>query len=405
MLNILIENFFKFIFPFFLFINILGFTSLPFTKIFFKKDTDEGYSKSLILGLIMLSWIYFGLCTLAYILNIEFLRLKSSYSLTTATLIWLGINALIFFKYQNLNLFKIKNYLLSVATLFILMIFFYLVHAFNPRIHPFGSENFMNLGVLNSIFYSENVPVNDFWFAGFPLNYYYFGHFTFATVLKFLNLTPNEAFFFLAGITPTLFFTALLIFIKNLYLDINEKKSEFEATIAGIIGIIFTFFISPIVSIYGLFELVLNSKTFRNLFESYPTFTIRVIDNTIAENYNYAFLLNPLHGHTTNLIIGIVVLGLFYNFFREKQIFRASNPSLVLSFFLIGVMFTISSWDLVVYLGLFSFLYLNLRFKDFKNNFTQFIKTCIMLTYPISLGARFWSLYYLPSAGLPDIVN
>lgn len=53
-------------------------------------------------------------------------------------------------------------------------------------------EKFMNLGIINSVLLEPTTPPRNMWFAGFPLNYYYFGHWLLAVPIVLLGTHPLD---------------------------------------------------------------------------------------------------------------------------------------------------------------------------------------------------------------------
>jgi len=57
-----------------------------------------------------------------------------------------------------------------------------------------ASEKFTNLALLNSLYRERHMPPRDTWLAGYPINYYYFGHFEWAAFCKMAFIPPRIGF-------------------------------------------------------------------------------------------------------------------------------------------------------------------------------------------------------------------
>ena len=57
-----------------------------------------------------------------------------------------------------------------------------------------ASEKFTNLALLNSLSRERHLPPRDTWLAGYPINYYYFGHFEWATFGRMAFIPPRIGF-------------------------------------------------------------------------------------------------------------------------------------------------------------------------------------------------------------------
>jgi YYY domain-containing protein len=66
------------------------------------------------------------------------------------------------------------------------------VRAFTPDIA--GTEKFMDMAFVTAIWRASHLPPPDPWLSGYPINYYYFGHFIIATLAKLLGTAPAIAF-------------------------------------------------------------------------------------------------------------------------------------------------------------------------------------------------------------------
>ncbi|WP_254537638.1 DUF2298 domain-containing protein [Halomarina litorea] len=63
------------------------------------------------------------------------------------------------------------------------------MRALDPAAHAAGGEKFLDFGLLRSLLRADHLPVEDFWFAGESLRYYYGGHLV-GSALARLTFTP-----------------------------------------------------------------------------------------------------------------------------------------------------------------------------------------------------------------------
>lgn len=91
--------------------------------------------------------------------------------------------------------------------LFLLPFFgFLLVRAFNPEIY--WGEKPMDSAIFTILLRSPNLPPQDPWFAGYPLNYYFFGFLPYVFLTKTAMVPPTVAFNLATATVPALSFVA-----------------------------------------------------------------------------------------------------------------------------------------------------------------------------------------------------
>ncbi|MFC6862455.1 DUF2298 domain-containing protein [Halomicroarcula sp. GCM10025817] len=65
------------------------------------------------------------------------------------------------------------------------------IRALDPAIVSLGGEKFLDFGLLQSLLRADSLPLEDMWFAGEPVAYYYGGHLA-ASILARLTGTPGQ---------------------------------------------------------------------------------------------------------------------------------------------------------------------------------------------------------------------
>lgn len=83
---------------------------------------------------------------------------------------------------------------------------FLLVRAFNPEIY--WGEKPMDSGIFTLLLRSPDLPPQDPWFAGYPLNYYFFGFLPYLFLAKVSMAAPSVAFNVATATVPALAFVA-----------------------------------------------------------------------------------------------------------------------------------------------------------------------------------------------------
>ena len=231
----------------------------------------------------------------------------------------------------------------------------------NGRVYDsLGSEKFTNLALLTGIHRQSHMPLLDSWLSGYPSNYYYFGHFQWATFGKMAGLSPRVVF--TVGQAGTFALTAL-----------NSYMLGFLLTGRVPAGVLALFAIVFMGTPYGVMQLLLEGFTGFRFWD-----TSRIVEGTITSTGTegpitefpfFTFILGDFHAHgiSFHTMLLAMTLGFFFPAAQVKAQNRPGNTipigvsvALLLSF-LLAITAMTNMWDAPM-LGLLVFVILTVRF-------------------------------------------
>jgi len=303
------------------YIFLLGVFFLPLTrKIFSTFSFDQGYSFAKALALMCLSYLLliFGLVKI-----LPF----------TQTSILLLITVSFFINYFLLKP-KAKNKLpyqviIFEEALFIVSLFFWtFVRGQEPSIR--GLEKFMDFGFINSILRADYFPPLDMWYAKLPINYYYFGHLTGATLIKLTETLPAIGYnlilstIFAMGVTQAFSLVVNIIVLSDKQ-KINALVARGKLIFFGLLGAFLLNLGGNLHTIY-LFTKGYNTDSPQPFWQIlshynpvsywYPNAT-RFIPFTIHEFPSYSYVVADLHGHVFDIPFVLLTLAVIFIIFRR----------------------------------------------------------------------------------------
>jgi len=406
---------------------ILGILTLPLTTKIFKSFYDRGYAFSKIICLMLLSYLVW------FFAIIKIIPLTLTSTLFFAGLI-LALNLWLVKKDKGL-IKQLKNYrriFIFEELLFLAGLFLWAwIRSFQPDVN--GLEKFMDYGFINAILRSRFFPPNDMWLAGYPINYYYFGHFQTALLTRLSTLPSSITYNLTLGSLCGLVLSAGFSITSNL-IDwlFQQKKRRFLVIVGGLISAVLLTFGGNLQIFYHWLS---HDKSLTNYW--YPDATRFIVeqfgagDNTIHEFPIYSFVVADLHGHLLDiphilLIIALIIilartlssqiqrpkwwkkiieklakikLGFSYPrkikkailFKRVKLAFEESIsilPLLLLLGLVLGITFMTNAWDYAIYLlfagaAVLWFNYLNRKTTD------ALIKTSIICLWLVVISIFF----------------
>src|SRR5215471_8982189 len=171
-------------------VEVLGFICLPLTVTVFHNLPDRGWAFSKAIGIALLAF-----CTWLPLMYFHVLPFSQVFIAGTLLVI-LAFSLLGFARTRQaiLKLVRVNFiYIIASEIVFLGMVFLLgWIRSYVPDIHSF--EMFMDEGFLAAIMRSPHFPPNDMWLSGYPINSYYYAHFTIATLAKLFWQSPSIAF-------------------------------------------------------------------------------------------------------------------------------------------------------------------------------------------------------------------
>ena len=278
------------------------------------------------------------------------------------------------------------------VVIFTLMCFF---KGFLPDIN--GQEKFMDYGFIMSMLRSDVLPANDMWLSGESINYYYFGQYIYALIIKFIGIDTGVGYN-LAMCTSTAlpFMSAYVIGTQLVELSsaFGVKNGKVSRTLVGI-------FSGCAVSLWGnshsffydsnsvgngilkfLSEQGVNVGKTNAFFYPESTryighnpdsmiideLTGKVISNgdyTIHEFPFYSYLVGDLHAHVISMIVVLLIIAVMIALIYEitdtvnsgrnqfttlQQTARNFfTPYVITDAVLLGIAMQTNYWDFLIY--------------------------------------------------------
>ncbi|PIZ62188.1 hypothetical protein COY16_05065 [Candidatus Roizmanbacteria bacterium CG_4_10_14_0_2_um_filter_39_13] len=337
----------------YLYLLLLGVIFIPITARIFKSFPDKGYPFAKTLGIIGVSYTMYllGLLKILPFTKESLFLILFFISFCIYKLFGKEITTLKQLTKKQILLIVFEE-LLFIASL----IFLAIVRAQEPSIH--GLEKFMDFGFMESILKSTSFPPLDMWLsadpahpAGYPINYYYFGHLSGALLTKLSGINPFITYnyilatIFAQGMTLTFSLTgAIAHHIRNQSQKIKKLAllpvmavgllGSFIVNLGGNLHTIYTFtrgypneHPEPF---WSLFQTVAEvretmASTGGGVYESmvqnssywYPNAT-RFIPFTIHEFPAYSYVVADLHGHVFDIPFVLVTLAFIVTFTLHK---------------------------------------------------------------------------------------
>ncbi|MEX0761686.1 MAG: DUF2298 domain-containing protein [Dehalococcoidia bacterium] len=345
--------------------QVFALAALPLSFMVFRSLPDRGYLLSKSLGLILVASVAWLLASLGWV-GFGFVGVLAGL-LSVAVL-----SGLAWWKYREemIGFFRTRlKFVLFCEALFVAaFLAFMLIRMANPDLwHPYrGGEKPMDFAYLNAVARSTLMPPYDPWFAGGYLNYYYFGQFIVATLIRFTGIIPQVAY----NLSIPLLFALTVGGVFSIVYNLAEltrrargalSHSSRSPIYAGLAAI---FLVAVAGNIDGMVQVA--EGTWRTLVRDLPFGTFdywrssRMMEPgslgfEITEFPFFTFLFADLHAHLIAIPFAVLALGIGLAVFARTGLRRPvieSWSALVILGLVIGALRIINTWDFPTQLGL-----------------------------------------------------
>ncbi|MBI2871773.1 MAG: glycosyltransferase family 39 protein [Chloroflexi bacterium] len=276
--------------------------------------------------------------------------------------------AVLFIRWREVSSFLRRRwrYVALVEALFLAaFLSFLLVRMANPDLwHPWrGGEKPMDLAYLIAVVRSTTMPPYDPWFAGGYMNYYYWGHFLVAVLIKATGIVPEVAYNLAIPLLFAITFTVAFSLVYNLAETLRRRAypgaSPMGPMLAGVAGGLLVVVLG---NMDGAVQLVQGAWSAARG-EGFPAFDFwrssRMMPGqiSITEFPFFTFLFADLHAHLVAVPFTLLALGLALSFAiapvqEERFPLLVRGVRLALLALAVGVLAPINTWDLPTYLAL-----------------------------------------------------
>ncbi len=232
------------------------------------------------------------------------------------------------------------------AAFWIVFVIFLVLRFFNPDSwHPiWGGEKPMEFAHINAILRTPYFPAFDPWFSGGILNYYYYGEYLVAFLIKLTGI-PSEIAFNLAQ--PTMMgLAASAMYSVVVAMSSRFSRDRVDPLLAGGLAVVVFCIMGNLVAAWDLIKTLPNRPVFS--FE-WTWNASRAIDGGITEFPYFTGLYADLHAHLIALPVTIAVIGLGFSLATSNARTLQDLPKLVGLALCLGTLSAANAWDVPVY--------------------------------------------------------
>ncbi len=347
---------------------ILGLIFLPLTQSIFGRFWDRGYPFAKTLAILFVSYA-------AFVLGTAKILAFTQINIIFITGVFLFLNVFLLFKKRRTMIYEPRTIVLIIfeELLFLIAFLFWVyIRGQEPSIHSL--EKFMDFGFINSILRGKYFPPADIWYAGSPINYYYFGHLTGAVLIRLSGINPAVGYNLILTTIFALGVTQVFSLIGGMINIVLKTANVIKTILLAALGAFIVNLGGNLQTIYAFTSGYPNDNPipfwqilsgFNPAKYWYPNAT-RFIPFTIHEFPSYSYVVADIHGHVFDIPFVLLTLAILFIFFTHKKPLTTSYQLLTTVFlgFLTAVHYMTNAFDGPIYLLLTVIVfYLMFRFS------------------------------------------
>lgn len=331
----------------------LGLPFVPLAALLLRRFPDRGYLFARVLGLCLSGYVTWLGASLGWW---QFTRGAVVTVLLAAAAacwgLWLAAGA-----WRRYPLPSWRAVLPREALFLVCLVVWAFVRTLSPELHSL--EKVMDFAFLNACLRSPVMPPPDPWWAGGTINYYYFGHFLGAWLLKLSGTAPGVGYNLLIA---SLFALAcgLGYTLGRALAQADGALSAWQGRLAGAAsacllalgGSLHTFVFGVVGR--GLYRLGFHhastagyrySDATRYLGHNPPTG-----DKAITEFPAYSFVVSDLHAHVLAIPLALLFVALMLSLLTGEGSRRQRGGVVLAAGVLLGLLYMTNAWSLPIYL-------------------------------------------------------
>jgi YYY domain-containing protein len=219
-----------------------------------------------------------------------------------------------------------------------------LLRSFAPAV--WQTEKPMDMALVNAINRSTNFPPHDPWQSGAHVNYYYYGHYLVAFLIRVSGVDPAVGYNLAVALFYALTASAVFGVGATLYQATRAKGAVTQGS-PILVGLTVTAFACVLGNLAGGLQLIHHP----NHIGSYDWWApSRVITGTANEFPIFSFVLGDLHAHVMVTPFALIVVAYALQLaLRGPPAWRPGSlragVELVLAGLILGVLYALNSWD------------------------------------------------------------